>query len=187
METVRAFIALELAPKVTLALTNVQDKLKSSNADVKWVNPRSVHLTLNFLGHINLEMVDKIKKILDQASKRHQNFELEIKALGAFPDIEHPRIIWVGIDKGSAICKSLMEDLEKSLINLGFLPQKRAHKAHLTLGRVRSARKRNELTKLLQTVEFKSCSMQAKTLTLFQSALTPTGAIYHPMHSISLS
>jgi 2'-5' RNA ligase len=187
METVRSFIALELSPEIQTQLGQIQDELKKSDADVKWVNPSGIHLTLKFLGNLSLELIEEIKKILEQLAKEHQQFELKINCLGAFPKIEHPRVIWVGIEEGKDQSVKLAQELEERLIKLGFLPEKHPFKPHLTLGRVRSGRNRDQLKKLLTSFTFAQKTMQAEKLILFKSTLTPQGAIYQPLHQAKLS
>jgi len=187
MTTLRTFIALELTEEVHRQLGQIQDELKKSGADVKWVNPSGIHLTLKFLGQVSLDLIEEIKKALDQLAKEHKSFQLSISQLGAFPKVEYPRVIWVGIDQGKEKAIELAQGLEQRLINLGFLPEKRPFKPHLTLGRVRSNRNRQQLKELLQSTTFSQSPMQANTLTLFKSTLTPQGAIYEPLHEVKLS
>lgn len=187
METMRTFIALELAPEIQKQLGQIQDQLKKANADVKWVRPEGIHLTLKFLGNVSLELIEEIKKTIDQLAAKHKHFELNITQLGAFPKIEHPRVIWVGIEQGKEQTIKLAQDLAEDLIHLGFLPEKRPFKPHLTLGRVRSNRQREQLKELLQSAKVTPTTMQAQTLTLFKSTLTPKGAIYQALHQAKLS
>ena len=187
METVRSFVALELTSEIQKQLAEIQNELKKSDADVKWADPFGIHLTLKFLGSVSLELVEEIKKIINQIAKDHKRFELKISGLSAFPKIEHPRVIWVGIEEGKDQAVKLARTLEERLINLGFLKEKRTFKPHLTLGRVRSGRNRNQLKELLQSVTFAQKTMHAQTLVLFKSTLTPKGAIYQPLHEAKLS
>lgn len=187
METVRAFIALELTSEIQNQLKQAQDGLKKAGADVKWVEPSGIHLTLKFLGNVSLELIGEIKKHLDALVKDHRRFELSISELGAFPKKEYPRVIWVGIPRGRDQTIELAKDLQERLINLGFMKEKRDFKPHLTLGRVRSNHNRSQLTKLLESVTVLPKTMQAETLTLFKSTLTPQGAIYEALHKAKLS
>ncbi|UCB57683.1 MAG: RNA 2',3'-cyclic phosphodiesterase [Candidatus Omnitrophota bacterium] len=187
MQTIRSFIALELTSKVQKQLGNIQEELKKSDADVKWVNPEGIHLTLKFLGNVSPQLLEEIKKALTQLAKSHKSFELKISQIGAFPTTEHPRVIWVGIEEGREETLKLAQDLEERLIKFGFLKEKRAFKAHLTLGRVRSARNRAQLKKLLQSLSFPKTAMQAETLILFKSTLSPKGATYQALHQVKLS
>ena len=187
METVRSFIALRLSPEIQQELGRVQADLKKAEADVKWVKPEGIHLTLKFLGSVSLELIEEIKKALDALVKNHRPFTLKISGLGAFPKIEHPRVIWVGIEQGKEQSIKLAKGLEQGLIKHGFLPEKRSFKPHLTLGRVRSPHNRDQLKKLLQSVSVTAKTMPAEKLILFKSTLTPQGAIYAPLHEAKLS
>lgn len=187
METVRSFIALELTAEIQEQLAQIQNELKKSGADVKWVNPSGIHLTLKFLGNVSLKLLEEIKKVINQLAEDHQRFEIELSQLGAFPKIEYPRVIWVGIKQGKEQAVQLAQDLEKRLMNLGFSPEKRTFNPHLTLGRVRSAQNRVQLKSLLQSTTFAQKIMSAEKITLFKSTLKPQGAIYQPLHKVSLS
>lgn len=46
----RTFIAIELPKNIRDSLEKLQEQLKKSEADVKWVAPDNMHLTLKFLG-----------------------------------------------------------------------------------------------------------------------------------------
>ena len=48
----RTFIAIELSREIKEYLIQIQSHLKYSGADVKWVFPENIHLTLKFLGEI---------------------------------------------------------------------------------------------------------------------------------------
>ncbi len=187
METVRSFIALELTPEIQEQLGRIQAELKKAGADVKWVKPEGIHLTLKFLGNVGLELLEEIKKLLEQLACAHKAFELKIGGLGAFPKIEYPRVIWVGIEQGFEQIIKLTQDLEEYLIKLGFLPEKRRLMPHLTLGRVRSAHNRTQLKELLLSTTFPQKAMQADTVILFKSTLTRQGAIYQPLYQAKLS
>lgn len=187
METVRAFIALELTSEIQNQLKQAQDELKKAEADVKWVDSKGIHLTLKFLGNVSLELIKEIKRHLDTLAKNHQRFELNINQVGAFPKKEYPRVIWVGIEQGKNQTIKLAEALEERLVNLGFMKEKRDFQPHLTLGRVRSSRNRSQLTRLLESVTILPKTMQAETLVLFKSTLTPQGAIYEALHKADLS
>ena len=142
---------------------------------------------LKFLGNLSLKLLEEIKKAIEELSRQHRCFELRVSGLGAFPKIEHPRVIWVGIEQGFDESVKLAQELEKCLSKLGFLPERRPFKPHLTLGRVRSARNRNQLKKLLQSVSISTKTMRAEKLVLFKSTLTPGGAIYQPLHEANLA
>ncbi|MBM4309105.1 MAG: RNA 2',3'-cyclic phosphodiesterase, partial [Deltaproteobacteria bacterium] len=48
----RSFLAIELPESILRRIGEVQRELKSSRADVRWVGPQNIHLTLKFFGNI---------------------------------------------------------------------------------------------------------------------------------------
>lgn len=187
MEYIRSFIAIELTPEIQEELAKAQTRLKTAEADVKWVHPEGIHLTLKFLGKTSADMLEEVKHVLNTLAPHHSPFELRITRLGAFPNKEHPRVLWVGIaEKNSPLLRTVQE-LEERLLNLGFFKETHPFTAHLTLGRVRSPHHREQLKQLLQTTTVETKVMQAVAITLFQSTLTPQGAVYQSLHQAQFS
>lgn len=186
----RAFIAIELPGEVKDLLARLQDQLKASGADVKWVSPLNIHLTLKFLGEINDKELDKISQILEETAKEKHPFYIRLSSVGAFPRIDFPRVIWVGIDKGDTEAKDITKILEQKLAKIGIPKETRPFSSHITIGRLRSSLNREKLAKNLniladnfgkQNVEF-----LVNKITLFKSTLTPKGPIYEVLKVASL-
>ncbi|MFH1753733.1 MAG: RNA 2',3'-cyclic phosphodiesterase [Candidatus Omnitrophota bacterium] len=185
---IRAFIGIILTPEMKNELSQVQSELKEAGADVKWVKPASIHLTLKFLGDISTQKVADVKKVLDLASSRHKAFEMTLFKIGCFPKMDHPRVIWVGIDRGCSQAESLAKTIDDELGSIGFQIEARPYTAHLTLGRVRSPKSREGLVSKIKTLDFSPCATShSDKLTLFQSTLTPQGSIYTPLYEAKLS
>ena len=114
----RAFIAIELPKNIKASLAGLQEELKTSGADIKWVEPENIHLTLKFLGEIDEIVFNKVIKILGDIGLEINPFQLSICSLGAFPKINFPRVIWVGIDKGDSEVKKIAKDYKKRSLSL---------------------------------------------------------------------
>lgn len=179
----RAFIALELSEEIREELSRLQNELKKTGADVKWVAPENIHLTIKFLGDIEEDKIEQIKQILDSISSRTKAFGISLFKLGAFPSLSHPRVIWAGIDKGCAEVEKIASITGGELEKVGFQKEERPFSAHLTLGRVLSGKNKDGLKQkvLSLVVQAKSCAL--KHVTLFRSKLTPRGAIYTPIYT----
>ncbi|NQT72208.1 MAG: RNA 2',3'-cyclic phosphodiesterase [Chloroflexi bacterium] len=191
MGEIRAFIAIELPDEVKNELSEILYKLKPGREKaVKWVNPNSIHLTLKFLGNIPEERIVDITHAIAKASSLTFPFNLELKGLGAFPNLKSPRVVWVGIGGDLPIITNLQRQIDQSLIPLGFSPEKRDFSPHLTLGRVRDKTSKNERYELGKTVESleipKSASFSADRFSLMQSTLTNNGAIYSQIEAFML-
>ena len=191
MESVRAFIAIELPGSVKSALSQLQGNLKrSEHASVKWVDTGSIHLTLKFLGNIATETIPELTKVLSEAARGITPFHLELGEMGVFPNLRAPRVVWVGLRGETATLSVLQENIESALIPLGFPPENRAFSPHLTLGRVREKASPGERRSLGQAVaSSKVASMEPFTvdsLSLMRSTLTREGAVYSRLYSVAL-
>ena len=183
----RTFIAIEISAEIRATLAQAQSHLKYSGADVKWVEPGNIHLTLKFLGEINEEKCAKITAALDSIAKTIAPFEISLKDIGAFPKIDFPRVIWVGLDKGTRESIELAGKIDEALSKIGFAKETRPFAAHLTIGRVRSAKNKEALKEKVEKLQGQVASSRVqgyvvKSVIIFQSTLTPTGSIYTKLH-----
>lgn len=187
MEKIRSFIAIELDEEIKQTLASLIEKLKASGADVKWVKPENIHLTLKFLGHISKEKIDGIKRILDNAKDIFKPFRIILSDLGAFPKPSYPRVIWVGIKDGENNSKKIYDFMEKGLEKIGFQKEERPFSPHLTIGRVKSPKNRESLKSNIENLKNSlTKSLDVGHITLFQSTLTPGGPIYTPLYKAKL-
>jgi len=175
---IRSFIAFEIDDEEILnRFASVQEKLMSTGADLKPVKPQNIHITMRFLGDIFPPMVEKIHSQME--SLVFSPFNVEIRRVGAFPQVKHPRIIWVGIQEGSKELGEIFDQLELNIFSLGFEKSSRRFSPHITIARVRTSRNREELTRCLQKVaDFEFGVIKADCLKLKKSVLTPKGPIY---------
>lgn len=175
----RSFIAIEIPQDIKRALGGVLEELRRIYCDVKWVEPGSVHLTLKFLGEIDPGRVPEIKEALKKTFEDHRPFSLIAEGLGAFPRLESPRVVWVGLRGDLEKLAALQKDVEKTLGLLGFPREDRPFKPHLTLGRMRSQKGREALVKRLRDMSSRTLgSFHVDCVAQFRSELLPTGAKY---------
>jgi len=183
MITIRSFIAIELSNNIKQELAGLIEKLKTSGADVKWVNPENIHLTLKFLGYISPEKIEAVKKVLDSIKGKFTPFKITLSGVGAFPKLSYPRVIWVGMQDGQDDAKRIYALLEAELEKAGFKKEERAFSPHLTIGRVRSGKNRQDLKSAIENLKFSPENTQTvEHLTLFKSALTPKGPVYTSLY-----
>ncbi len=191
MEQIRSFIAIELPTEVKQALASLQAKLKAGDSrQIKWVEPENMHLTLHFLGNIDPLTVDEIISAINQAAIGTHPFKIQVGGVGAFPNIQRVRVIWVGlagdIEKLAGLQKSIGQNLEP----LGFIPEKRPFTPHLTIGRVREFAKPAETAAIGQTIAktpfATKLEVTVSTVNLMKSQLTRQGPIYTRVAAIPL-
>jgi 2'-5' RNA ligase len=186
----RTFIAIELPKEIKDALSKLQQQLKSTQADVKWVAPENIHLTLKFLGEVEDKNLESIIKIINELAKNYPSFLARIFSIGAFPKLNYPRVIWVGIDKGDDRIKEIANELENRIAKLGIPKESRPFSSHITIGRTRSTLNRErlaqELNKLTEEFGQENLEFSVAKITLYKSILTPKGPIYEVLNEAHL-
>jgi RNA 2',3'-cyclic 3'-phosphodiesterase len=133
----RLFIAVDLSEEARGALAEAQVVCRRCRLPLRWIEPRGAHLTVKFLGDIARERVPALAGALAGVAGLHEPFQLWTGAAGAFPNARRPRVLWLGITGATECLDDLQQDLESALEGLGFPPDGRPFRPHLTLGRVR--------------------------------------------------
>lgn len=188
-EATRTFVAVEIDQHTAARAAAVIDRLRAAGADVTWVAPRNLHLTLKFLGDVRNELLPAVIESLRGAARRVPPFTLEIHGVGAFPQLDRPRTIWLGARQGGEQMRLLAEAIERSLEPLGFAPEARGYTAHLTIGRVRrpTAALRS-LSELMRRQSDQAVGeIAVEQIVAMASTLTPRGPIYEPLARVPLS
>jgi 2'-5' RNA ligase len=175
----RSFLAIELPEAILKRIGEVQRVLKSSRADVRWVSPQNIHLTLKFFGSVEESKINSIAQSIEEPTRTTSPLWVTVRGIGAFPGLKSPRVIWVGLHDEKKILISFQSQLDGELQKIGFQSENRPFHPHLTLGRMRSNRGRDELVKEMEKYrEEEFGSFQAERVVLFKSDLRPEGAIY---------
>ena len=97
-ETIRTFIAVELPQEIQDGLQKLQSDLRTSMPDVRWTKHSNIHLTLKFLGDVQVSRIDSISRILGDVADQFSPFTMSLAGIGAFPNSRKPRIVWAGIE-----------------------------------------------------------------------------------------
>ena len=184
---VRSFLAIELPKAILNKIEEVQEDLKLSRADIRWVSPGKIHLTLKFFGNIDESKVESIVKAIEGPLNETAPFSVRIKGLGAFPHLKNPRVIWMGLAEGKDRLTSFQRQLEGELEKIGFEKEERPFQPHLTLGRSNSSRGRDELIGMMEKhKEEEFGGFPVEKVVLFKSDLRPSGPIYTVLRELKL-
>ena len=109
----RAFIGIALPDAVRESLRQLQEKLAPSRADVKWVEPDNLHLTLKFLDEITEAQRQQVEAMLGEVASHESAFTLQLEQCGAFPSMSAPLVIWVGVAQGKEALTRMGETIEQ--------------------------------------------------------------------------
>ncbi|MBI5119165.1 RNA 2',3'-cyclic phosphodiesterase [Candidatus Poribacteria bacterium] len=187
MATIRTFVAVTMAGSLHKTLGEVIDKFSSSKASVKWVEPHNAHLTLKFLGNVEEARLAEVFAACEKAAKGFKPIDLEVRAVGCFPSMKRPRVVWLGIEKGAEAIRQLQQKVESELERIGFPREDKDFKAHLTIGRVKGQQGVQRLCGLLEEERNVFIgSMRAEKLSVMKSQPLSTGPVYTEMKAIPL-
>ena len=177
-ESIRSFIAFDIDNDAVLRkITDTQNLLIKTGANLKLVKPENIHITMRFLGNITPPTVEKIFEEMKKV--QFTPFDVKIQGTGVFPHMRYPRVVWVGITEGADQMRCIFRQLEPRLRKLGFAPDSKGFSPHLTIARVKSGRNKAELVKCIsENANSEFGVIRAECLRLKRSNLTPKGPVY---------
>lgn len=183
----RAFIALRLPEEIRASLKALQQELAAAGADVKWVEPHNVHVTLKFLDEITELQRQAVVQRLRGIGAATPPFVAQLAQPGAFPSWSAPRVIWIGIEPGDQPMSALAAQIDEAAGGMGIAKEPRPFTAHVTIGRVRSARGLRELSAKIRGLRWQPPNpWMVSTVTLYQSRLSASGPTYAVLDEIPL-
>jgi 2'-5' RNA ligase len=179
MARTRTFIAVGLTKPIRDHIVLLQETLAGTGAEVNWVEPQNIHLTLLFLGEVDDREIPAVCRIASDGAKKQAAFSMTVEKAGCFPNPRRPRILWVGVGEGAEPLVALHDDLEIPLQDLGYRREERRYTPHITLGRVKSERSSDQLVKqLARRTAWKAGEMTVEELLIMGSELKPAGPVY---------
>jgi RNA 2',3'-cyclic 3'-phosphodiesterase len=195
----RLFIAVPATDAVREAAAAAIERLRG-HGDVRWTSVANLHLTVKFLGDTPGGRVPQLRDVLAKKANKFYPFMVELGGAGAFPSPRKPQIVWlaVGEKKGeTGLLAQLAGEVDRAVHPLGFDLERRPFRAHVTIGRVRSARGLSDLARLLQQPAgacprlpagetVRPVEWPVEGLHLVRSVLRPTGPEYTILHHFPL-
>ena len=181
-ETARAAAAGSTHALATLLAT------ADAPAPVRWVPPEQLHFTLRFLGEVSEGQAESVRRALSVPWKTGA-FSAGLAGLDFFPFSGAPRVIWLGLDEGREQMATLKNELDHRLVSVGFEPETRPFRAHLTLGRVNRpvAVSGPELRAMLSGHRPETARWVVDRVTLYESRVSFRGATHHVVESTMLA
>jgi 2'-5' RNA ligase len=180
----RLFIAVDVP--LSQKIKDLLKEIDKSGADVKTVEPENLHLTLLFIGEKREDDLKTIEEIMNSLKEKN-SFSASARGVGFFPNLDRPRVIWIGIeDHGnlSEIRKQLVNSFKERKITFD---DRNEFSPHLTLGRIRSPRGIENIKRIWEERKHEDFgNFKVDKVMLFKSILTPRGPIYEELHSVGL-
>lgn len=171
----RAFIGLELPPSLKDAAAGVSADL-ARLLHGRFLSSDGYHLTLAFLGEVDARQVELACRALDRSVAGREPVELVPEGLGTFGR-PIDATLWLGVADTPEL-SDLASDLCAELRASGVPFDEASFVPHVTIAR--RARILRDALPPLPSVP----SAPAPRATLFESVLTPEGAVYRPVYSV---
>jgi 2'-5' RNA ligase len=179
----RTFLAIPLPRQLKEAISAVQSHIQAQITGVRWIRSENLHLTLHFFGETKQEDLEKIRVSVLSVKQCQQPFLVEVKRLGAFPNLHRPRTLWLDLEPKDQLRK-LHGDLRRCLHQVGIATESRPYSPHLTIGRLRQ--QKSDLTDLYNSVgQTLVGRLPVDKLVLFESRLHPGGAEHIPLLTVN--
>jgi RNA 2',3'-cyclic 3'-phosphodiesterase len=188
-DILRLFIALPLPDEVQAILQPQQNHLKVQLSEhdkhIRWTTAGQWHLTLNFLGATNAERLPQIQNAMARAAKPVKAFGLETTSLGAFPSLQRPSVLWLGVGGDVTSLQTLQFRLTEALTGM-IENDDQPFKPHLTLARLKKFGLGQSVREAFATASPEKSSWHVRELCLYQSISNPSGADYAIIHQVLL-
>jgi 2'-5' RNA ligase len=172
----RLFIGIALAPEVTDALSSVRERFEPGSADLRWSQPESWHVTLQFLGSTTEAQFACVREEL--AAVKAVRVPVRIAGLGFF---ERAGVFWAGVELTRELL-ALQQWVTAATRQCGFVPEERAYNPHITLARSKGRKGGKALGPLKKAVERSKVGLEAQFIAdeflLYESFPGPEGSRY---------
>lgn len=177
----RTFVALSIPVLQRTRLGRLQSLIAPELPGARWDDPKMFHLTLAFLGEVPDLDLAPVCRAVNQAVEGFEPFTINLQSLGAFPDAESPRVVWVGVtgpDLDTLL--TLQAAIAQAVDGVGYPTDDRFH-AHVTIGRLKLGKKAEPVDLVKQVPHFKTWSagnFEVLEVGTYASTITPEGPAY---------
>ncbi|MFP4053985.1 MAG: RNA 2',3'-cyclic phosphodiesterase [Phycisphaerae bacterium] len=180
----RTFVAIDLSPDVCDALDQAGRRIgQPPGSKIRWTPARNMHLTLAFLGNVDDDVLADVCRTTRDVAARARPIEMTVRGIVPVPPAgRRLRMFWTGVEETEPRLAPLVDDLQGALEPLGFPPETRAFRPHVTVARVRFTRNAGAVREAAlpwQQHEFGKTT--ARELVVYSSELTPKGPVYAPL------
>jgi len=178
----RTFIALDLDEIIRSRLADAGRKLDTGGAKIRWVDRANLHVTLQFLGDVEDEKLAEVCTAVERVAGQTTPFEFDVRGLLCIPPGGRARMIWGGVQDPVCGVAELYDQLSAALEPLGFTPEDRSFRPHVTVARIKYAPDPRRLRSAVAPLAERDFGMQhTDRVTVYTSELTPKGPIYTPV------
>lgn len=174
----RSFISIAIPDAVKAKLQAAVKRLAPQAVDVSWCTVGQFHLTIAFLGETSPAILPHVSAAVARICATSVPFTCRAYGLGFFGTKRNPKVIWAGVDPIPQL-GALHEAIATELKRFGFKIEEDEFRPHITLGRCLERSRNHPLVEAMEedeSIDFGSWPVTS--LTMYESRLTPKGAVY---------
>ena len=176
----RLFIAIEIPDDLKKMIVRLHVEIPGA----RWVPAEQIHLTLAFLGEVEESALEKLVRELARIDL--PEFRLSFSGTGCFPDRRRPRVLWVGVEPHPHL-QALAAAVREVLLACGVPREARSFSPHITLARLKIPASGEAAAFFDRPEVLKLPPFPVREFILFQSRLTPQGAVHSPVGNFALA
>jgi len=169
----RIFIAIDFSEEVIKEIARVQEVLGNVKLIGKMTELENLHLTLKFLGEIDDEKLERVRKRLKEV--KFSEMELKLGVAGTFSFRGQPRIVWIKV-MGKGIFE-LQKKIDDVLEGEGFGREER-FMSHLTIARIKHVGDKTGFIDYVNGMGVKAVEFNVNEFKLKESELRRLGPVY---------
>ncbi len=182
VSTERLFIAVDPPAPVREQLTALYEPVRG----IVWTRPEQLHLTLRFLGDVDISLRTALEEALARVAV--EPFVLPVEGVGFFPPRGVARVLWIGVGHGHTRLHQLRQQIDDALLAAGLALDVRFFQPHVTLGRVKDETPPGAVQQFLKKHrDFEAAPFRVSAFVLYASELRPAEAIHTPWRTFPLS
>ena len=190
-ERFRLFIAVTLPEEVKAQIEAAQAELRRAlpGPGVRWTRREQFHLTLKFLGDVDVARVQPLEEAIRAACRGFSALPLRAERVGFFPDLRYPRVVWAGVQDQAGQLLRLQQAVDAVTRDFTTEQKEERFSGHITLARIKAI-KRPEAEALRQAAagmaERLFGQWTAGEVELMRSVLSPQGARHTSLAATAL-
>lgn len=166
----RLFTGIEIPTEIGQHLALLRGGLPGA----RWIDPENYHLTLRFIGDVDMTVADDVVDTLARVART--GFSISLDGLSSF-GTKKPHAIVARLTTSQPLYE-LQSEIERRFQRLGLPPDRRKFTPHVTLARLRHVNHRDVATYLSARGGFLSQPIPVTRFVLFSSRNSVGGGPY---------
>ncbi len=175
----RIFLAIDIPEKIKEQINNFNEELKKLGVVANFVEKENLHINLKFFGDTEKKEKERINEKIKEVSENFNSFQLKAKDIDVFPNMNHIKVVWVGVEDKKDNLSNLQKELENEFEKIGIKKENRKFVPHITLCRIKSGKNIEKIIKAIRENKNKDFGTFAvENINLIKSELSPKGPTY---------